>query len=91
MTTMTIGRAGELTLPLDVQERCGLKPETAVRLIETRSGVLLVPLTDEPMDTELVAELQEWQELGQHAWAQFPCEADEGLGNVPPEAGIGKS
>ena len=64
---MTIGRTGELTLPPDVQERCGLRPETAVRLIETRGGILLVPLTDAPMSANLVSELQEWQELGQEA------------------------
>ena len=77
MTTMTIGRAGEVTLPPDVQERCGLLPETPVRLIETRSGILLVPLTDEPMSRELTEELQEWQKLGWEAWAQFPYEEDE--------------
>lgn len=91
MTTMTIGHAGELTLPTDVQERCGLGPQTAVRLIETRGGILLVPMTDAPMSAELAAELEAWQELGQHAWAQFPYEADEGLRYVPPEAGVGKS
>ena len=76
MTTMTVGRAGELTLPPDVQERCGLRPETAVRLIETRGGILLVPLTDAPMSTNLIAELQEWH-LGQEAWGQFPYEEEE--------------
>lgn len=77
MTTMTIGRTGELTLPPDVQERCGLRPETAVRLLETRGGILLVPLTDAPMSADLVSELQEWQGLGQEAWAQFPYEEEE--------------
>ena len=40
MTTMTIGHGGEVTLPDDVQERYGLRPEVSVRLIETRSGLL---------------------------------------------------
>ena len=78
MTTTTIGRAGELTLPTDVQERCGLGPQTAVRLIETRGGILLVPMTDAPMSAELAAELEEWQ--GLEAWDHFP----NGTGNSKP-------
>ena len=74
MTTMTIGRGGEMTLPGDVQERYGLRPEVLVRLIETRSGLLLVPLTDAPMSVELASEVQEWQALGLQTWAQFPYE-----------------
>ena len=76
MTTMTIGRGGEVMLPDDVQERCGLRPEVSVRLIETRSGLLLVPLTDVPMSAELAQEVQEWQALGADSWAQFPYEED---------------
>ena len=71
MTTMIIGRSGEMTLPHEVQERCGLGPEVSVRLIETRSGLLLVPLTDAPMSAELARELEEWQAFGADAWAQF--------------------
>ena len=74
MTTTTIGRDGEVTLPDDVQERYGLRPEVSVRLIETRSGLLLVRLTDVPMSAELTQELQEWQALGPNTWAQFPHE-----------------
>ena len=74
MTTMTIERDGKFTLPSDIQERCGLLPETAVRLIETRSGILLVPLTDAPMSAELTEELREWQALGQGAWEMFSYE-----------------
>ena len=74
MTTMTIERDGKIALPLDIQERSGLRPETAVRVIETRSDILLVPLTDAPMSAELTKELQEWQALGQSAWEQFSFE-----------------
>ena len=76
MTTMTVGHGGEVTLPSEVQERYGLRPEVSVRLIETRSGLLLVPLTDAPMSAELAQEVQEWQALGELAWAQFPFEED---------------
>lgn len=77
MTTTIIGRGGEVTLPNDVQERYGLRPEVSVRLIETRSGLLLVPLTDAPMSAELAQELQEWQALGTNAWEQFSYEDRE--------------
>jgi len=74
MTTMTIEQDGKLVLPLDIQERCGMLPETSVRVIETRNGILLVPLTEAPMSMELTEELHEWQALGQSAWAQFSYE-----------------
>lgn len=74
MTTMTIERDGKLSLPPDLQERSGLLPETAVRVIETHSGLLLVPLTDAPMSAELTEELQDWQGFGQSGWAQFAYE-----------------
>ena len=48
-----------------------------MRLIETRSGLLLVSLTNAPLSEELAQELQEWQALGAEAWARFPYEADE--------------
>ena len=73
MTTMIIEQDG-IVLPPDLQERCGMLPGTLVRVIETRSGILLVPLTDAPMSAELTEELQQWQELGQSAWAQFSYE-----------------
>ncbi len=77
MITTTIGRGGEVTLPGDVQERYGLRPEVSVRLIETRSGLLLVPLTDARMSEELTEELQEWQALGQASWSQFSYEDED--------------
>lgn len=48
----------------------------SVRLIETRSGLLLVPLTDAPMSVELAQEVQEWQAMSQQTWAEFPYEDD---------------
>lgn len=64
LETLTIEDDGKVTLPDAVQIRYGFKPNTAVRLIETKSGVLLVPLTDAPMSAALQAELEEWQALG---------------------------
>ena len=77
MTTTMVGQDDQVTLPEDVQERYGLRPEVSVRLIETRSCLLLVPLTDAPMSAELTQEIQEWQTLGADAWAQFPYEDEE--------------
>lgn len=74
---MTTKHAGDVTLPDDVQERYGLKPEVSARLIKTRSVLLLVPPAEAPMVKELEREIQEWQALGADAWAQFPYEDGE--------------
>ncbi|HYV36934.1 MAG TPA: AbrB/MazE/SpoVT family DNA-binding domain-containing protein [Gemmataceae bacterium] len=77
MTNLTIKPGGELTLPRELCERYGMKPATPVRLIETRNGVLLVPLTNEPMHPDLVRELAEWQELAGSSWEAFPYDAGD--------------
>ena len=74
--TTTIGRGGEFTLPSDIQMRYGMLPETAIRLIETQAGVLLIPITDEPMSEALTQELRQWQELGRQSLEMFPYEED---------------
>ena len=53
LETLTIEDDGKVALPDAVQTRYGFKPNTSVRLIETKSGVLLVPLTDTPISSEL--------------------------------------
>ena len=63
MTNVTIDAAGNVTLPQDIRQRYDFAPDTPIRLIETRNGVLLVPLTCEPMSAELLAELEQWQAL----------------------------
>lgn len=60
-----LSRRKAITLPFDVQERYRLKPDVPVRIIETRSGILLVPLTEDPMTENLAQELRRWQALGQ--------------------------
>lgn len=72
--TITIEDGGKITLPVDVLERYGFEESTPIRLIKTSNGVLLVPLTDEPMNTELTAELKEWQALGEESFEMFPYE-----------------
>lgn len=65
---------GKLTLPDEVRERYGFGEDTPIRLIETQSGVLLVPLTDAPMSEPLKAELEEWQSLRIDSLSMFPNE-----------------
>jgi hypothetical protein len=68
---------GRITLPRDVVGRYRLEDDTPLRMIETRSGILLVPLTKEPMSSALSAEIAEWQALGVESLELFPYESDE--------------
>lgn len=62
--TLTVDEGGKIALPDAVRDRYQLGPDTPVRIIETRGGILLVPLTNEPMSDELRRELDDWQALG---------------------------
>jgi hypothetical protein len=53
-----------------------MAPATPVRIIETRGGVLLVPLGKTPMSPELAEELAQWQALGAATWEMFPFEEE---------------
>jgi bifunctional DNA-binding transcriptional regulator/antitoxin component of YhaV-PrlF toxin-antitoxin module len=77
MATMTIGNDGSIHLPDEVRDRYGLTPDRPFRIIEAKGGILIVPLTDAPMDAELARELEEWQALAQESWEQFPYEDAE--------------
>jgi bifunctional DNA-binding transcriptional regulator/antitoxin component of YhaV-PrlF toxin-antitoxin module len=77
MTILTVGVGGEVRLPDEVRERYGLAPEAALRVVETRGGILLVPQTGAPMSEELARELAEWQALGAEAWAMFGYEDEQ--------------
>jgi bifunctional DNA-binding transcriptional regulator/antitoxin component of YhaV-PrlF toxin-antitoxin module len=77
MEILTIGPAGEIELPDKVRERYGLTPSTPVRIIETRDGILLIPLSDAPMSAELAEELAEWQALSAETWEMFPYEQED--------------
>ena len=74
MTSLKIGQSGEIALPESLRNHYGLKPNTPVRIIETRNGILLIPLTDEPMSEELRQELAAWEALSEETWAMFPYE-----------------
>lgn len=76
MANLTVGREGEIALPDDLRERYDLKPDTPIRIVETKAGILLIPLTDAPMDAALAEELAEWQSLSLQVWDMFPYEED---------------
>jgi len=65
---------GRITLPKDVVGRYRLENDTPLRMIETRSGILLIPLTKEPMSSALNTEIAEWQTLGAESFGRFPYE-----------------
>ena len=78
MAMTTIPYGVNLVLPDDIRSRYHIKADTLVRVITTQNGILLVPLTPEPMSAQLVEELEAWQTLGSDALSAFPYEdADE--------------
>jgi hypothetical protein len=74
---LLIEGGGKITLPEALRSRYGFAPNAPLRVIETPSDTLLVPLTDAPMSEELNTELAEWQSLGAEALAMFPFEEKE--------------
>lgn len=73
---VTIEDGGKITLPVAVRSRYGLAEHTPVRVIETRTGILLVPLTQEPMSESLADELQAWRSIGAESFGMFPYDED---------------
>ncbi len=67
---------GKIKLPDALRSRYGLSGHSKIRIIETKTGILLVPITNEPMSQELASELEDWQALGQENLDMFPY--DEG-------------
>ena len=76
MEILTVGPAGQIELPDEVRDRYGMAPATPIRIIETRGGVLLVPLGKAAMSPELAEELAGWQALGAESWGMFPFEEE---------------
>jgi bifunctional DNA-binding transcriptional regulator/antitoxin component of YhaV-PrlF toxin-antitoxin module len=74
---LTVGPTGEIELPDTVRERYGMMPATPVRIVETRSGILLIPMSDSPMAPELADELAQWQALSAETWEMFPYEEED--------------
>jgi len=71
---LVVEDGGKITLPETIREHYGLAEDTPLRIIETRGGILLVPITSEPMTEELRSELEDWQALAAESLAQFTYE-----------------
>ncbi len=76
MTCLKSGPFGEITLPKNLRARHGIERETPIRVIETRNGILLIPLTSAPMSPALSQELKEWQSLALSGWDKFEYDCD---------------
>jgi bifunctional DNA-binding transcriptional regulator/antitoxin component of YhaV-PrlF toxin-antitoxin module len=73
MTCLKSGSRGEITLPESLRARHGIAGDTPIRVIETRNGILLVPLSKEPMSPALAKELEEWRSLAAASWENSDC------------------
>ena len=76
MTSLMSGPQGEIVLPENLRARHGIAGDTPIRVIETRNGILLVPLTNEPMSPTLAQELAGWQALASASWERFEYQDD---------------
>lgn len=71
---LVVESGGKITLPEELIDRYHLEEDKALRVIETRNGILLVPLTDDPMNDTLRAELEAWQARGAESVEMFSYE-----------------
>ena len=69
---VTIGSHGEIRLPEDVARRYGTRAAREVRLLQTRSGILIVPLVEDQPSAELQSEIEMWQQAGEDVWQSSP-------------------
>lgn len=68
---INVKESGDLTLPAEIVERYQIEREMQFRIIETKNGVLLIPLIDAPMEGDLREEVEEWQAAGANSWDMF--------------------
>ena len=76
MTALLLEPNGTIRLPKESLKRYGFEEKTPIRVIETKEGVLLIPLTDQPMSDELKQEIAQWQEASSETWEEFPYESE---------------
>ena len=63
--SLVVEAGGKIRLPESITHRYNLAPDTQLRVVETRSGILLIPLTGDSMSEQLQSELADWQALSQ--------------------------
>lgn len=71
---LVVEAGGRIRLPERITNRYNLAPNTQLRLVEARGGILLIPLTGDPISQELQSELTDWQTLAQSSLESFPYE-----------------
>ncbi len=74
MTAILLEENGTIKLPEKTLKRYGFEQKMPVRLIETSEGILLIPITNEPMSDELKQEIAEWQTASSEIREDFPYE-----------------
>ena len=76
MTALLLEPNGTIKLPKKSLKRYGFEEKTPIRVVETKEGVLLIPLTNQPMSDELKQEISRWQEASSETWEEFPYESE---------------
>lgn len=74
MASVTMTSDRKIAIPPEICDKHGFTPDTPIRIVETRNGILLIPLTKTPMTDELAQELEDWQALSISTWERFPYE-----------------
>lgn len=74
MSPAIIDSTGSVTLAEELRIRHHFGASTKVRVVETRHGLLLMPLTNGSIPDALQRELDEWQSLDAGGWDAFPYE-----------------
>ena len=49
MITSSVSTRGQLVIPYKLRKKYGIEPHSQVRWIDTGQGLMLVPLTDDPI------------------------------------------
>jgi HEAT repeat protein len=73
---MPVSPSRALTLPPDLCQRYGLMPHTPLRLVPTRNGILIVPLSPAFQSEDVRREVDAWQLGNTRATTLLPPETD---------------
>jgi bifunctional DNA-binding transcriptional regulator/antitoxin component of YhaV-PrlF toxin-antitoxin module len=49
MMTSSVSTRGQLVIPYKLRKKYGIKPHSIVRWMDTGQGLMLIPLTDDPV------------------------------------------
>ena len=71
MDILTVGPTGEIELPNTERGATGITPATPVRIVETRNGILLIPM-GRASQSGAGRRLAQWQALTRRLGRCFP-------------------